>query len=401
MPTSADLEQLINAFVDPKYAVEIGTLRYTETLSPRKTTPIPIKINPQDLVGELQSAQRTANFGKTRFGKSNTTKIFAQALFASDLPVAQLFIDPSGEYTYINPQDKTSLFSLNHKKSVRYTLRQRTQSPDEKKAGLLPPAPLAINFYEHPDVGHQLIVTLWQTINPRSPGYMMPVLDWDPIPPREAPRKEADPSGYKHYWRTMGMYYALLAKADFTPPAGLMVPVDFQRSAKQRLANLPGVRTRGNEMDTEQPISVLPELWKRVYQLWTSNDGPVLFPNSTRTGEPYFNDIENSFLQCLGKPGLTAHNYIRPFNDYHNAKGTSIFSEIVGHLVTGTSVFIDVAQANEIVVQNLTTQICRELFHEQNRLFAEEPEQQRIVLVHFEEAHKLFRADEGSQKEWR
>jgi hypothetical protein len=398
MPTSEDLENLINAFVDPKYAVEIGYLRYTETLSPHKSAPVRIKINPQDLVGELQSAQRTANFGKTRFGKSNSEKINAQAIFASGLPVAQLFIDPSGEYTYINPQDKTSLFALNRDTSIRYALKRRILSDEEKAIGLTKPAPLAVNFYQHPDVGHQLVVSLWSTVNQTMPGYMRPILDWDPLPPDQAPKKSDDPSGHNHYWRTMGLYYAFLHKADFVPASDLVVPVDFQRAVKQDLASLPGVKLKGAEIDTQQRITVLPELWKRVYQLWTGSNKATLFPSSSTTGEPYFSDIENSFLECLGKPGRTAHNYVRPFNVYHNSSGSSIFREIVRHLTTGTSVFIDVAQANEIVVENLTRQICKQLFFEQNRLFSEEPTKQRIVLIHFEEAHKLFRSDDNDLK---
>ena len=201
----------------------------------------------------------------------------------------------------------------------------------------------------------------------------------------------------------MGLYYALLRKADFDPPQNLIVPVDFPASAKRELANLNGVRKARNRageeiLDNAQPISVLPELYKRVYQLWTGANKLALFPNSTATGEPYFNDTEDKLLQCLGQLGLTAHNYIRPFNVYHSPRGSSIFREIVQHLITGTSVFIDVAQANETVVENLTRQICRELFYEQNRLFAEDPTEQRIVLIHFEEAHKLFRSDDKDLK---
>jgi len=109
MPSAEDLDQLINAFVDPAKAVEIGNLRYTETLPLKRVDVVPIKINPEDLVGSLNSAQRTANFGKTRFGKSNTTKIFAQALFHTKPDVGQLFIDTSGEYTHKQPRRHQSL----------------------------------------------------------------------------------------------------------------------------------------------------------------------------------------------------------------------------------------------------------------------------------------------------
>lgn len=397
MPTPDDLTTLINAFVEPARAVEIGVLRHTETPGPHKTPDVPIYIDPRDLLGELNAAQRTANFGKTRFGKSNTTKIFSEALFLSGFPVSQLFVDPSGEYTYINTQDGTSLFALNFQNSVRYSLRPRQLSQEERHLNLPEPLPLAINFYQHPDVGHQLILTLWDTTNSSRPGYIRPILDWAPMPPSQAPDRNQDRSGYNHYWRTMGMYYALLRRADFNYPQNLTVPVDFPAPVKAELAKIRGLETENGDLKVQQPIVALPELWRRVFQLWSGQqrqNAQQPFPNSQNTGEPYFNDIENSFLRCLGEPGLTAHNYFRPFNIYHSPKGSSIFNEIVDHLMSGKSVFVDITRSNEVVVENITREICKKLLAEQMRRFAEEPDKQRIVLVHFEEAHRLFRSDD-------
>lgn len=401
MPSAEDLALLINAFVVPERAVEIGTVRYTETPGPHETNRIPVLIDPSDLVGDMNAAQRTANFGKTRFGKSNTTKIFSEALFRSGLSVSQLFIDPSGEYTYINTQDGTSLFALNSRVSVRYALRPRLLSEEEQEANLTAPLPLAVNFYEHPDVGHQLILTLWDSVNSSRPGYVRPILDWAPVPPSQAPDRQ-DRSGYNHYWRTMGMYFAMLSRAGYTAPPNLQVPVDFPAPVKQQLASIAGASTSTNAQNermlaTQQPIAVLPEIWRQVFRLWSDqnrqNAQQTWFTNS-QTGEPYFNDTENSLLRCLGEPGLVAHNYFRPFNVYHSPQGSSIFVEIVNHLLNSRSVFVDVTRANEVVVENITREICRRLLSEQMRLFAERPESQRIVLVHFEEAHRLFRSDD-------
>lgn len=116
-PTNEDLTILINSFVRSEHPVEVGRLRYTETPSLLPTVSVPVLIDPKDIVGEPTAAQRLANFGKTRFGKSNANKIIAQAVFGSGLEVAQVFFDPSGEYTYINDQDRTSLYALNHERS--------------------------------------------------------------------------------------------------------------------------------------------------------------------------------------------------------------------------------------------------------------------------------------------
>src|SRR5439155_6124202 len=122
VPSDQDLTRLINSFVRCGNPVEIGRLRYTETPSPGNPINVPILIDPRDIVGESTAAQRLANFGKTRFGKSNSNKIIARAVFESGLNVAQVFFDPSGEYTYINDQDGTSIYALYHQRSVRYSL---------------------------------------------------------------------------------------------------------------------------------------------------------------------------------------------------------------------------------------------------------------------------------------
>ena len=64
-------------------------------------------------------AQRTALFGMTRSGKSNTTKTIARALFKlrsgeAGVKVGQLIFDPNGEYANDNPQDQGCLRNLQY-----------------------------------------------------------------------------------------------------------------------------------------------------------------------------------------------------------------------------------------------------------------------------------------------
>ena len=58
-------------------------------------------------------SRKTAVFGMTRVGKSNTNKTIATAVFEhaarTDKPIGQLIFDPQGEYARINQQDKTGL----------------------------------------------------------------------------------------------------------------------------------------------------------------------------------------------------------------------------------------------------------------------------------------------------
>jgi len=111
-PKGAVLEAIAN-FRDPSLAsshhgreVPIGQVRYASSHRPfQGIDGVPVNITPTDLLG-----QKTALFGMTRTGKSNTTKIILQSIFAlrwSDNPfrIGQLVFDPNGEYANENEQD--------------------------------------------------------------------------------------------------------------------------------------------------------------------------------------------------------------------------------------------------------------------------------------------------------
>jgi len=399
-PTDVDLTVLINSFVRCEKPIEIGHLRYTETPSPNSTTNVPVMIDPRDIVGDPTAAQRLANFGKTRYGKSNSNKIIAQAIFDSGIDVAQVFFDPSGEYTYINDQDGTSLFAQNPARSVRYSIAPKPPRPDEAAMGLPSPRLLAIDFYKFPAVGHSLVVSLWATVNQTTPGYMRPILDWDPAE-REPPRN--DRSAYYHYWRTTGMWYALLHRADYEAPANLSAPITFQSNVKRDLLTAVGAvkRNASGEFDESgQPVTVLRSIYRRVSRLWNDyKSGTITGSNwfdPSGDGSPYFNDTEEKLLVALSDDTKVAHNYIRPFNAYHSPRGASIFEEIARDIAEGRSVFVDMAQSNETVRNNLVARICRAVFAVQNQKFnSAEGVGNRFVLFYFEEAHRLFNKDDS------
>src|SRR5206468_10866036 len=87
-----------------------GEVRYASTHRPfQQVSGVPVEITPTDLLG-----QKTALFGMTRTGKSNTTKIILKAIFGlrwSGSPprrIGQLVFDPNGEYANENTQDASN-----------------------------------------------------------------------------------------------------------------------------------------------------------------------------------------------------------------------------------------------------------------------------------------------------
>lgn len=88
------------------FTVPIGTVRYASTERERQgVDEVGVSIAPTDML-----AQRTALFGMSRTGKSNTTKIIARAMYnlrhADEAPsrIGQLIFDYNGEYANENSQ---------------------------------------------------------------------------------------------------------------------------------------------------------------------------------------------------------------------------------------------------------------------------------------------------------
>jgi len=111
-PRGKVLEAIAN-FRDPRIStsiqdgqVSVGQVRYASSHRPfQGIDGVPVEITPTDLLG-----QKTALFGMTRTGKSNTTKIILKSIFAlrwGETPtrIGQIVFDPNGEYANENEQD--------------------------------------------------------------------------------------------------------------------------------------------------------------------------------------------------------------------------------------------------------------------------------------------------------
>ena len=92
----------------PTPEVPVGHVRYASTNRHfQNVGDVPVLIAPTDLL-----SMKTALFGMTRTGKSNTTKVMMKAIFAlrweGEQPrrIGQVVFDPNGEYANENTQDK-------------------------------------------------------------------------------------------------------------------------------------------------------------------------------------------------------------------------------------------------------------------------------------------------------
>jgi hypothetical protein len=395
VPSAEDLDALVNSFVSGTDPLEIGKLRYTET--PRAVGEdgvVPVRVNPRDFVGN-EYGNRTALFGKTRMGKSNTVKVIADTILSSDLNAGQVIFDPSGEYTYVNPQDRTSLYAMHPGKCVRYSLAPR-EIGSERMRGFSAPKSLKVNFYRAAPVGHALIQQLWDTTHATKLNYMQPILNWSPPDISEEPDRK-DFRAHAHFWRSMSMWFALLRLAEFAPKRdNAPVFVDFKDKVKEQLVSRLGesldLHEKGGEkkLAQHQPLRVLPAIYREVAALWEAHkDKKEWF--GTSDSSPYFNGAEQAMLRILKDDGsISGKQYFEPFKAYHDPAGSNTFEEISRHALAGKTVLVDFARADERVRRNLSERVCQRLLAEMMGLFGEDELGERFVVLYFEEAHELF-----------
>ena len=212
--------------------VQIGRIRYAASLRGERPESVPVLMTARDVV-----AQRTALFGMTRTGKSNTVKTIARAVFElrmdADSPerVAQLIIDPNGEYANENPQDEGCLRNIGHlpgaalEDVATYGLTPHPHDPDRRITKMnffgpeLPSAPpqnsaasqALIEELQSLLMGKQI---LDGRLGEEAAAYIGAFRSTDMTPPDDI----TGYSSYGRYRRAVFVYQTALADAGFTHP---------------------------------------------------------------------------------------------------------------------------------------------------------------------------------------
>ncbi|HTU80520.1 MAG TPA: DUF87 domain-containing protein [Candidatus Acidoferrales bacterium] len=225
-PNKEALEAIVNyrdrsRMADPNHplamhSVRIGRVRYGSTDRPLQgVDEVPVSFVPLDLL-----AQKTAVFGMTRMGKSNSTKIVAQSMFRlrfenPPVRVGQLIVDYNGEYANENPQDLNALKGVwrvdvngDAADVVTYGTMPHPQDPNRVL--------MKINFFDNGmlQIGKEIIdEALEPDKGTKYIGNFRDVIFEEPDP--------NDHSATTRYRRAVLAYRALLSDAGLAAPANL------------------------------------------------------------------------------------------------------------------------------------------------------------------------------------
>lgn len=374
--------------------IRLGRIRYSSSQRFQRTEDdVSVYVSPQDFLGK-----RTALFGMTRTGKSNTVKKIIQAtveisrkaagklsdsIVASEdnldpydpsgapkYPVGQIVFDINGEYANANLQDEgTAIFELFKDDVIRYSVLE--------KQGF---RVMKTNFYTDILAGFELIRSYLQF---DGADYVRSFLSVDLTPPED----DQDFSEKTRYERKLAAYLCCLYQAGFKIPSDFKVKFKGNNELKDLISGDPALG-----MSLERAANWFITIWDNYDEFdylrnykkhhegreWADEDLKALLVFMSRKSKPG------------GSAAVSGYRKLRGIMNLHTPTTESPFQEeIKGSLRDGKIVIVDLSQGDPAIQSLYSERICQEVFSDaMGRFIGNSPN--NYVQFYFEEAHNLF-----------
>ncbi len=415
-PVGAALEKIVN-FSSHEVAdsgrVRIGEIKYAAALDAGRPESVPVLMTTRDVV-----AQRTALFGMTRTGKSNTVKTLARAVFELRLNtsrperVAQLIIDPNGEYANDNPQDDGCLRNVRHLSGadtgdvVTYGLTPHPNDPGRRITkmnffgGELPSQPP--RAARELDQALQSLHMGKQIIDGRlaaeSAGYIGAFRTTDmTVPPGVVDRGE-----YVRYRRAVFVYQSVLVAAGFeSPHSGGRVDGLFSKDIREAMNHDSELSGFVDQLAGALSWDAAADFCRRLCR-WFKTGGGRAFDSTYQAGHAGRSWSDDRLLGLLSifenTRGVQA---IRECREWHQPdRNTDYTDDIVRDLSQGKLIILDQALGDPVMNEQSAERIMRAIFTRQQQHFTKSLEGAlNPVIVYVEEAHTLL--PRGSEEDTR
>lgn len=373
---------------------KIGSVRYSSSRRFQSDeSKVDVFISPQDFVGK-----RTALFGMTRTGKSNTLKKIIEATAeisakasskslpnkindkqpftregAPQYPVGQIIFDVNGEYANPNMQDDgTAIYELYKDKVTRYSVLEKPDIPDFKV--------LKVNFYRELESGFELIKNYFDN-NKISGDYVNNFAAVN----LSLPEDPSDFSGKTRIDRIRAAYLCCLFKAGFIPPSNFLIKFSGNKELNELFDPSKGLSLRDATSWFESvwknyESEFFQDYLKRKGYEWADDDLKSLLVFLTGFKAPGEKNSVSGYKKIRVKElhGLHTNVIDQPFEE-----------EIPALLRKGEIVIVDLSQGSPIVQKLFSERICRAIFNDSMARFVQNVPN-NFLQFYFEEAHNLF-----------
>jgi len=403
-PNPETLETIVN-FREGEVAggpadIRLGRVRYSSTVRfGEQADDVPVYVTARDFLGT-----RTALFGMTRTGKSNTVKKIIQATvamsdtapqkladvkktttnpaelldpFTKDLmpkyPVGQLIFDVNGEYANQNLQDAgTAISDIYEARTTRYSVIEK---PGFKV--------MKVNFFRDIESGFELIRSY---LGAETGDYVKSFLAVDLTKPDDY---STNRSAQTRYDRKVAVYLCCLARAGFDVPKGLKI--DFDANVDVNRLFQDGSENLKAGLKPEVAI----DWWETIWSVY--GDASCFQDYKRKHGHEWADDDLKALLAVLTKrkvPGgaanVSGYVKLRPIADRHTSTvGKAFEQDIIDELRVGNIVIVDLSQGAPDLQSLYSERICRHIFTDaMQRFISNSPN--NFIQFYFEEAHNLF-----------
>jgi hypothetical protein len=417
-PNGKALELIVN-YSDPsniqahieKYGntenVKLGFVRYASTNRKyQQIDDVPVYIYPADLL-----SQKSALFGMTRTGKSNTTKIIAKSVFElrnaqqsgeNPLRIGQIIFDPNGEYANENVQDNNSALKnvwrllpngVKENELVTYGITRHPNDPDR----IL----MLLNFFENDNIqiGKSIIDNILSEDKTNYIKQFCQVSFEEPDP--------NDRSALTRHNRRVLAYRSVLARAGFSVPQNIRPNIRglFNRDLLTAMQTSPNNNSPVPEyVSAAQIFSNQNATWGQLANAFEALDKFIRDSRSNYTtfenayvsrpngsGDRWADEDLKKIIGIFQYPNGTRK--IGKAAEQHSSDTTSDYAEdIYNHLVQGKLVIIDQSSGEPELNKSSATRIMTTIFKENQRKFIQGVTDIPEILVYVEEAHNILPA---------
>lgn len=368
-PKKEQLQIIINQNIRPDEPKEkIGELRYSSSQSYDKAQEYAAEVylKTDDII-----ARRSAFFGMTRTGKSNTIKITISAIEKLNLnrntceQIGQIIFDINGEYTFANRQDENSIYDTFKQKAIRFSSStKKAQEHEDVKV-------IQYDFYNDETLEESFSLLCDEiSISGKKADYITHFMNVNLFDVND----ETDLTEIRGLERKRALYKCILYKAKFEYDTNTLLNFTaFSGSGRSIPKGGVSIEEACKYFDTiDQRLSNVESKYKQD------------------------KDYESLLKVFHGK--VSGYKFLMNFNYLHSLKGGKDYRKDIDFaLRQGKIVLIDLSTASTQTQQKYIDRLCSHIFGVSMDKFTRD-EKPEYIQMYFEEAHNIFPKDDKDLK---